>query len=143
MNSAFRSNGGVIFALMTESSENTRWSDRWHLNRIKKRLYAIKPRQKGSYPERGKPRFVGAGRYLISPEILDYAEHLFQLQLNGELGDGMIFEYMCDRGQPVHGIVLDMRRFDISTQAGYIGAWQAFGRSKPIEIFPPKTGSRI
>lgn len=145
MNRPFRSQGGIVFALVKGSPENRRWSERWHLQRVSRRSYALQPRNEGSSLERGETRFVGVGRYLIAPECLEEAAGLLSPNRTreGELDDGMMFELLCAKGQPVHGFLLDARRFDISTCEGYLEAWRVLGGSKPEDIFPPRLGSLI
>jgi UTP-glucose-1-phosphate uridylyltransferase len=56
---------------------------------------------------------------------------LLDQPLAAELDDSMIFHQMLGAGEPVHGVSIEGRRYDISTVDGYIAAWQRFGKERP------------
>lgn len=133
MSAAFRLHGGIVFALVSASPEGAAWSQRWHLNRVDERLYAVRPRHGVGRPQAEGPSLVGAGRYLMAPECLngDLQAQLLNRSGAEEIDDGMILEDLISRGEPVHGLALDGGRFDIATRQGYIEAWRTLASSQP------------
>ena len=138
MKDAFTRMGGAVFALVPDdASENIpRWSERWHLIKAEEQIYKVQPSRKRAPSDQETIRFAGIGRYLLSPECLDYASTLLDKHRQSPLDDGDIFEFMCAADKPVHGYVFEGRRFDISTVAGYIDALQTLGNSDPLSLFP-------
>jgi UTP--glucose-1-phosphate uridylyltransferase len=137
LDQAFTAQGGAVFALgSAESAANPTWSERWHLTKVDSRIYKVQPYRAGVSSEKRQDQFVGLGRYILSPECLDCAATLFTERSHAGFDDGMIFEFMCAADKPVHGYVFEGRRFDISTAAGYIDAWQTLGNADPLTLFP-------
>ena len=136
LDQAFTTRGGAVFALgSTKSAADPIWSQRWHLRKVDSRTYRVQPSRTAVSSEKRPDQFAGMGRYILSPECLDDAAILFNERPHAGLDDGMIFEFMCTAGKPVHGYVFEGRRFDISTVAGYIDAWQTLGNSDPLSLF--------
>ena len=135
---AFTAMGGAVFALgSAESAANPRWSERWHLTKVDSRTYKVQPFRTGMSSEKRPDQFAGMGRYILSPECFDDAASLFKEKPHASLDDGMLFEFMCAAGKPVHGFVFEGRRFDTSTVAGYVDAWQTLAESEPLSLFTP------
>ena len=137
LDQAFTVLDGAVFALgRAESAANANWSERWHLTKVDNRIYKVQPFHTGMSSEKRPDQLSGVGRYVLSPECLDDAATLFNERPRDGLDDGMIFDFMCTRGKPVHGYVCGGRLFDISTAAGYVDAWQTLGQSTPLSLFP-------
>ena len=138
INQAFTTLGGAVFALgSAESAANPGWSERWHLTKVDSRIYKVQPSRTAVSSEKRPEQFAGVGRYILSPECLDDAASLFNERPHAGLDDGMLFEFMCAAGKPVHGFVFEGRHFDISTVAGYVDAWQTLAESEPLSLFTP------
>ena len=137
MKDAFTRMGGAVFALVPDDASGNipRWSERWHLIKKEEKIYKVQPSLKRTSSDGKTIRFAGIGRYLLSPECLDYASALFDKHRRSPLDDGELFEFMHSADKPVHGCVVNGRRFDISTAAGYIDAWQTLGNSEPLSLF--------
>ena len=137
INEAFTTLGGAVFALgSAESASNPGWSERWHLTKVDSRTYKVQPFRTAMSSEKRPDQFAGMGRYILSPECFDDAASLFNERPHSRLDDGMLFEFMCSLDKAVHGFVFEGRRFDISTVAGYVDAWQILGNSDPFSLFP-------
>jgi UTP--glucose-1-phosphate uridylyltransferase len=137
LNEAFTTLGGAVFALgRAKSAANPRWSEWWNLTKVDSRTYRVQPSRTAAPSEKTSDRLVGMGRYILSPECLDDAATLFNARPHTGLDDGMIFEFMCAADKPVHGYIIEGRRFDISTIAGYMDAWKTLGQSTPLSLFP-------
>jgi len=131
METTFEAEGGAVFALVEEPAGNSTRYGRWQLRHVAGRAYKIEALLGRTAPVEDSALLLGIGRYLLSPECLDYAESLVGQSRIGELDDGLIFQHMVSAGEPVHGVHIQGRRYDISTADGYIAAWQRFGQQHP------------
>jgi len=131
MTTAFKATGGVVHAITQEPAENASRYGRLQLRQVGGRVYRVEAILPRTTPARAPSLLAGVGRYLFSPECLDYAAMLADQPRAGEFDDGMILQYMLDIGKPVHGVHIAGRRYDISTPDGYLAAWQCFGRQRP------------
>lgn len=131
MADAFKAKGGIVFAVTRESAEHATRYGRLHLQQIGDCVYRVEAISARTTPVKATSLLVGVGRGLWSPECLDYAAVLLGQSRSGELDDAMIKQYMLDADEPLHGVYLTGRRYDISTSDGYIAAWQRFGKEKP------------
>jgi len=127
----FEAKGGAVFALAEEPAGSWTRYGRWQLEHVAGRAYKVEALLGRTAPVDSSPLLLGIGRYLLSPECLDYAESLVGQSRTGELDDGLIFQHMLSAGDPVHGVHIQGRRYDISTPEGYIAAWQRFGQQHP------------
>jgi len=123
----FESTGGAVFAITRELAENAHRYGRLELQPVDDRVYQVTAILPRTTPAKAASLLVGLGRYLFSPECLDYAAMLLDQPRTGELDDSMILQHMLDIGEPVHVVHVAGRRFDISTADGYIAAWQRLG----------------
>jgi UTP--glucose-1-phosphate uridylyltransferase len=135
MANAFSMLQGTMFALVDVSPEITSWSENWHLEKIEEQIYSVAPATEKTTPTAEISHLTGTGRYLFSAESLEYAASLLHHRRSCELDDSMIFRDLHGAGKPLHGITIKSRRHDISTVDGYIGAWQDFGKSSPMEKY--------
>jgi UTP--glucose-1-phosphate uridylyltransferase len=127
----FHSRGGVIFAVTQEPAESAGRYGRLQLRQLSEQVYEVEAILERSSLGGSTPHLAGVGRYLFSPEFLDYATTLWDQPRNGEFDDGVILQYMLAMGEPVHAVHIRGQRYDISTPSGYIAAWQRFGRERP------------
>lgn len=132
MATTFEAKQGAVFGLAESAVGNWTRYGRWQLRHVAGRAYKVEALLRRTGPVEGSPLLLGVGRYLLSPECLDYAENLVGQSRTGELDDGLIFQHMVSAGEPVHGVHIQGRRYDISTPDGYIAAWQRFGSQKPF-----------
>lgn len=131
MRVVFEAKGGVVFALTQESVGSASPHGRFELRHEAERVYEVEAILARTTPVSATPRLVGVGRYLFSPECLDYAALLFNRRRAGEFDDGVILQHMLDAGEPVHGVHIEGRGYDISAPEGYTAAWRRFGRRRP------------
>jgi UTP--glucose-1-phosphate uridylyltransferase len=127
MSSIFEVTGGAVFAITQELAENAHRYGRLELEPVDERVYRVTAILPRTAPASAKTQFVGVGRYLFSPECLDYAAMLLDQPQTVELDDSMILQHMLNIGEPVHGVHVTGPRFDISTSDGYMAAWQRLG----------------
>jgi len=128
----FESTGGAVFAITRELAENAHRYGRLELQPVDERVYQVTAILPRTTPAKAASQLMGLGRYLFSPECLDYAALLLDQPRTSELDDGMIFQHMLDIDEPVHGVHITGQRYDISNPDGYIAAWQRLGREKLI-----------
>ena len=131
MVTVFKAMGGTVFALTEEPAENASRYGRLHLRQVSGRIYRVEAISARTTPAKATSLLVGVSRYLLSPEFLGYAATLLDRSRAGELDDGMVLQHMLGAGEPVHGVHIEGRRYDISTSDGYTAAWQRFGRERP------------
>ncbi|GAB4549219.1 MAG: UTP--glucose-1-phosphate uridylyltransferase BpsC [Anaerolineae bacterium] len=129
----FETTGGAVFAITQEPAENAHRYGRLELSPVDERVYRVTAILPRTTPARARMQFVGVGRYLFSPECLGHVAMLLDQPRTGELDDGLLFQYMLDIGEPVHGVHITGSRFDISTPEGYIAAWQHLGKASLFE----------
>lgn len=128
---AFKAVSGVVFSLVQAKAENATQYAHLHLQHVSERVYKIEAISARTTPVGSASLLVGVGRSLWSPECLDYAAMLLDQTRTGELDDGIILQHILAAGEPVHGVHVEGRGFDISTPDGYIAAWRRFGRERP------------
>ena len=129
MQDPFLSLGGVVFAVIEESAENVGRYGRLQLYQLNNQLYRVQSIADRSLS--ATPELAGVGRYLISPQFLDYAATLWDQPRKGEFDDALILQHMLAMGESVHAIHIHGRRYDISTPAGHIAACERFGKERP------------
>jgi len=132
MAEVFEAFGGAVFAVARETAQCASRYGRLRLRRISERVYQVEAILPRTTPVGEKAVLAGVGRCLFGPEFLDYAAMLLDRPRAGELDDALILQTMLEAGDPVHGVHIEGRRFDISTPDGYIAAWQRFGKEGPI-----------
>lgn len=130
MKTVFEDLGGVVCAITQEPTENATRYGGLHLRKVNGRVYRVEAVSARTTPIRETSPSVGAGRYIMSSEFLDYATRLLDQPRKGELDDTVIFQQMLRAGEKVHGVHIEGRRYDISTLDGYIAACQLFGSEK-------------
>jgi UTP--glucose-1-phosphate uridylyltransferase len=128
---AFHSLGGVIFALNQETAEKAGRYGRLQLCHRSEQVYRVEAILDRSTLRGSTPALAGVGRYLCSPEFLDYAARLWEQPRKGEFDDALILQHMLVMGEPVHAMHIQGQRYDISTTDGYIAAWERFGSERP------------
>ncbi|MDR7465402.1 MAG: sugar phosphate nucleotidyltransferase [Armatimonadota bacterium] len=130
MAAEFAALGGAMFALAEEAGEHAGRYGRLDLRPLRGPVYQVN----GVGPRGPAPAqvLVGAGRYLLVPEVLEHAARLAGEPRCGELDDGAILARMIAAGSPVHGFHVQGPRFDVSTPEGYVAAWQRFGKEQPV-----------
>ncbi len=127
----FEARGGAVLAVTEESVEKSARYERLQLRCVGRRIYRADAILARTTPVKAESLLVGVGRSLFSPVYLDYAAMLLDQGGTEELTDGMILQHMLGAGEPVHGVHIEGRRYDISTPNGYVGAWQRFGGERP------------
>jgi UTP--glucose-1-phosphate uridylyltransferase len=127
----FHSRGGVIFAATQEPAESAGRYGRLQLRQLSEQVHRVEAILDRA-TLRGSTSFLaGVGRYLLPPEFLGYAARLWNQPRKGEFDDALILQHMLAMGEPVHAVHIRGQRYDVSTPAGYIGAWARFGRERP------------
>jgi UTP--glucose-1-phosphate uridylyltransferase len=126
-----RAKGGAVFALAEESTEKAKRDGGFQLQEVSERIYRVEAIFARPTFVKALSVLVGVGRYLFSPECLDYTATLMDQTRTGEFDDGVILQHMLGIGEAVHAVNIAGRRHDISTPDGYIAAWERFGMERP------------
>jgi UTP--glucose-1-phosphate uridylyltransferase len=111
--------GGAIFAATQESAENVKLYGRLQLHQLSEQLDKVEAILGRSASLDAKSALAGVGRYLLSPQVLEYTATPWNQPRIGEFDDTMILQHMIAVGEPVHAIHIEGRRYDISTPQGY------------------------
>lgn len=122
---------GAVFALTKEPADIAMRFGRLKLKRTNQRVFRVTDISQWTTSVNKASYLCGVGRYIFFPESLANSRMIVEKAKSAEIDDTHILLNLIETGGPVHGVLIEGHRCDISTSDGYMSAWRLFNHEIP------------